>query len=285
MTTSTQTLPISGTFRGSTLVISFDGGAANFGTLAGNSFTLNFPQTDGSLAPITFHSASVVDFNQAVADLKQRIWTANRQVSDAQALQQTEHKLDQEAAAVNSDIAGLAQQSPLTSAEQSVATSLQKVDDALGTVKTAEQKVVVEAQQYPDGNSGSVCHDASNVGYDASSAAYEASSVGYDASGLQGHINEGRNAIKGLQADFAQYQSDQANLPQYQPANPPSQAAVSQAMAGANAAIASAVATTNGHIDHANADVTTAYNYTAQAYQAGKCSSVPTAPTPQSHIS
>jgi RNA polymerase-interacting CarD/CdnL/TRCF family regulator len=81
---------------------------------------LNFPQTDGLLAPITFHSASVVDFNQAVADLKQRIVAANQQASDAQALQQAEHKLDQEAAAVNSDVAGLAQQSPLTSAEQLV---------------------------------------------------------------------------------------------------------------------------------------------------------------------
>jgi hypothetical protein len=285
MTTNTQTLPISGRFRGSTLVISFDGGAANFGTLAGNSFTLNFPQTDGSLAPVTFHSASVVDFNQAVADLKERIAAANRRTFDAQALQQAEQKLDQEAAAVSSEIGGLARQSPLTGAEQSVGASVQKEDDALGTVKSAEQKVKAEAQQYPDGNNGNVCYDASNVGYDASNVGYDASNVGYAANDVQDHINKGRNAIKGLQSDFAQYQSDQSNLPQYQPANPPTQAAVSQAVAAANAAIASAVATTNGHIDHANEDVTTALNYTAQASAAGNCSSVPTAPTPQSHIS
>jgi hypothetical protein len=71
----------------------------------------------------------------------------------------------------------------------------------------------------------------------------------------------------------------------FRPAGLPNQAAVNGAAATANAAIASAISTTNGYIDQVNGDVTTAYGYTAQAYQAGNCGEAPAAPDPQPHIS
>jgi hypothetical protein len=66
--------------------------------------------------------------------------------------------------------------------------------------------------------------------------------------------------------------------------NPPSQQNVTQATKAAQAAISAALSTTNGYIDQANSQVTTAFGYAAQAYQAGNCGSAPTAPSPQSHI-
>lgn len=57
LTTTSQTLPLSGVLNGSKLSLSFQGHALTFGTVSGGSFTLNIPQSDGSLAPVDFLSA------------------------------------------------------------------------------------------------------------------------------------------------------------------------------------------------------------------------------------
>jgi hypothetical protein len=88
-----------------------------------------------------------------------------------------------------------------------------------------------------------------------------------------------------LGTDFTTFNSDQGALSSYAPANPPSQDQVTQATTNANASLATAVSSVNGLIDQANADVNTAYQYAAQAYQVGSCGSAPTPPAPQPHIS
>jgi hypothetical protein len=284
LSTTSNTLRITGTMQGSTITLSFDDGPDAFGTLSGGSFTLNFPQPDGTLSPITFNSASASQYNSVLTNLKQRIAQANQTAANAQALQQEEQKIDSDASAVNADLN--LDTSDLTNAVQSVQGTLQQEAKDLAATQAEEQKVVAEA---PSGDQSQTCYDASSgVEYDASSGVeYDASSgVEYDASsGVERQATLLRSYVQSLQADFAQFQSDESNLPGYSPPNSPTQSQVNQTVRVTNAAISSAISTTNGYIDQANAEVTTAYQYVAQAYQAGNCGATPSAPAAQQRIS
>jgi hypothetical protein len=76
--TSSNTVSVTGTLQGSTLSITFDGQPAEFGTMSGNGFTLNVPQSDGSLASVSFRAANATDFNSAVAAFDQNVHAANQ---------------------------------------------------------------------------------------------------------------------------------------------------------------------------------------------------------------
>jgi hypothetical protein len=111
-TTSSRTLTLAGTLSGSAISISFNGAPDTFGQLSNGRFTLDVPQPDGTLAPVTFHSASAADFNGAVGNLSQQVQTANQQEAQqrqraaaavAVALQKAERQIDQDAATVRAE--------------------------------------------------------------------------------------------------------------------------------------------------------------------------------------
>ena len=280
-----RTGTVVGTIAGSTISLSFDGSALQFGTLSGRSFTMNFPRSDGSLSSVTFTRASTAAYNSAVQTLRQHLAQANQAAANAQALRHEENKIDSAAATVAADIgssggsSGLVQdQASLASDVQAIPADLQTEGTDVATTQSDEQKVIAEAQQHPNGNFGSVCLDANGVSLDAGG-------VSLDAGGVKRAIATVRSDIQSLTSDFAAFQSIKSGLPTYQSPGAPTQHDVSKAIASANSAIASALSTTNGYIDQANADVTTAYGYAAGAYQAGNCSAPPSAPSPQQHIS
>jgi hypothetical protein len=107
-----------------------------------------------------------------------------------------------------------------------------------------------------------------------------ASSVSYDASGLR---SDGQVAT----SDYSQYQNDQATLPSYSTANPPSGSDVSSAAGGASSAVDSAVSSVNGYIDTANGEVTTAFQVADQTLKAqcGPDQVIGTFPQPEPHVS
>ena len=80
---STKTITVTGQLQGSTIALSFNGGTEVFGTLSDGSFAVNFPQPDGSLGPITFHSATASDFNQALSALQGNTGSVNSQAAAA----------------------------------------------------------------------------------------------------------------------------------------------------------------------------------------------------------
>jgi len=287
LTTATQTLTVAGTLQGPTLSITFDGGAATFGTLSGKSFTLDFPQKDGSLAPVPFQAAAATAFNGALSDLNQRVTQANTQEANAQALQQQQQTIDSDVARVSADLASLpSTQSTMTSDVQAAtAGDLQGEAKDLASTQTDQRNVVAEAMQYPGGNTGSVCVDANAVGVDANGVAVDANSVSVDVNGVVNDLSSTRSAVAALTSDFAQLQSDEASLPSYQPANVPTPDKVLHATANANSAIASTITSTNADIDTANGDVGTAYQYADAAMQAGNCGTTSESFTPMTHIS
>ena len=82
MTTTATTVGVAGSLHGSALSVSFGDQPPVLGTTSGRNFTLNAPQSDGSLAPIVFKPASVDQFNAAVATLDDRVQSQNRTVQN-----------------------------------------------------------------------------------------------------------------------------------------------------------------------------------------------------------
>jgi hypothetical protein len=284
--TTNGTLSIKGTLQAGNLAVSFDDQPQTFGRLAGGSFTLDVPQPDGTLAPVAFHAASAADFNSAVSALSQQVAAANQQEAATQALQHAQQQVDTDAARVTSDISGLGSDAiSLGKAVASVNKALGQVTQDLSTTHAAEQKVLGEAST---GDLGT-CGDAGGlVGGDAGGlvGGDAGGRVGGDAGGLvEPALSQTRSDLAGLTSDFAQLEADEGKAAGYRPASTPESAAVSQAQVAGNNAISQSVATTNSYIDQANADVVTAFQYTATAYQAGNCGTPPIAPQPQPHIS
>ncbi len=271
---STNTLPITGTLSESSISLSFSGSPQSFGTIEGNSVTLNVPQSDGSLAPITFNSAPATSFNMAVASLRSSVGSANQLATDQNAISSA-------ASAVVGDIGEITELgSNAISDAQGISPALQREAIELGSTQQLEQQVVAEAGT-SNANESSTCGDAG----DADSVAGDADSVEGDAETVEYVLNQLRTEITTIQSDYSTLTAAEAELPSYLPSGTPGQDDVGQAISQANNSISSALSTANGDIDQANADVTTAYQYAADANQAGNCGSAPSAPAAQPHIS
>src|ERR1700728_3490011 len=109
LTNGSQTVSVTGSLEGSTITLSFNDGAPTFGTLSNGSFTVNFPQSDGSLSPVTFASATASQYNTALAKLNNEITKENRTAENAEELAQEQQKINEDASSVSSDIAALSQ--------------------------------------------------------------------------------------------------------------------------------------------------------------------------------
>jgi hypothetical protein len=85
ITTNNETLTLSGDRKGSQISLSFDSGPLTFGTIIVGSFSLEFPEFNGTLAPVTFDPASAQQYNGAVSRLISDVGQTNQAVINAQA--------------------------------------------------------------------------------------------------------------------------------------------------------------------------------------------------------
>jgi hypothetical protein len=284
--TKSATFRIAGVRNGSQLTLSFDGGPDNFGTINGGSFTMNFPQQDGTLAPVTFRPASVNDFNRAVADLTDSVNESNAAETAANNQAKAEQAAGRAATKVIADIKALnADEASLSSAAGAIPAELESQAKDIATTQSLAKRTENDARAHPDGNSGEVCAEASEVEAEASSVEADASSVAADASSVSAALSALRRDVGLLQSDFAAHQAALAAASGYTPASPPSQSDVNQAASAANNAAAAAVRTTNGYIDQANQGTKTAYGYAADAMRSGNCGTPSQPGHPQQHIS
>lgn len=67
--TSSSTVPVTGTLSGSTISLSFGGNAEQFGTISGDTFAIDFPDRSGVLVPATFRAVAASVYNGAVQSL------------------------------------------------------------------------------------------------------------------------------------------------------------------------------------------------------------------------
>ena len=74
---SVKTMTVTGQISKSNVSVNFQGFIEVFGTMSGGGFILDFPQPDGSLAPVTFRHASASDYNEALAKIRAQVSSAN----------------------------------------------------------------------------------------------------------------------------------------------------------------------------------------------------------------
>lgn len=267
---STNTISVSGQLEGSTITLSFSGGTKVFGTLSGGAFTVNFPQSDGSLAPVTFTAATATQFNQALANLQGNTGSSNQSAAQAETVASEQQLIDKAAAAVKADISNLENDSgTLASDLGGFSHDLAQAQTDLATTAQAERIVITESKNGTDPNQ--VCSDSDTVQSDADTVGSDGDAVSSTADSVAGDISTLRSDISGIQPDFAYLWGAQSRQPSYRD-GAPSQSAVNQAMAAAQAAIASALNTANSDIVEVNRYETQAYNDAVAAAQAGKCS-------------
>ncbi len=284
-TVTSTTVPVSGTITGSTISLSIDYGAQQFGTLTPSGFTISFRLQSGLLRAVHFEAASTSEYNYAVGKLRAEVISVNTTAAAAQRQAAEETAIRTAASTVSTNIASLAASaSGVATAAKQMAGDMQNVTDALGETKSALQADLARA----NARTATACYYAINtVAYDA------ANTVRYDAVNTVGYAAEQTvllsakqlsTSITTLRTSFAAYQSAQAKLPSYVPTNSPTQAEVTDAISKAEATVAAAISIANGYIDEANADVSTAYEYADQAINAEHCGAPPSAPSPVPHI-
>jgi hypothetical protein len=282
-TVKSDTITVSGQLNGPTITLSFDDGASVFGTLSGGSFTVNFPQNDGSLAPLTFSSASASQFNEALANLQGTTGNADQREAEAETVTSEQQSIANDVSTVNGDISDLqGYASGFASDYGGFVQALDQAKTDLGTTAQAEQSVITESQ---NGTTPSyqVCSDADSVAADADSVDADGDSVSAAADAFENDLTSARGGVSGIQQDFSTLQSAESQLPSYQD-NAPTQGEVDQAIASAQAAISSALNTANGYISQVNGIQTQAYNDAVAAAQAGNCNA-PNPSNPQPSIS
>lgn len=282
LTVSTKSLALRGTVEGSRLSLTIEGNAAPlFGTLTSTGFTVDAPQANGILAPVAFTADNADAYNNALAALQQRVASEDQLAAGVQAEQRQEAVINADGSGVLNDVSALqSSESMLNSDLAGMSHDLQGLATDLAATGKLAATVMGEASSGQPS-----CGDAGSVAGDAGSVAGDAGGIEGDAQGISSDVSELRARIQSLSADFSKLQTAEAALPNYTPTPDPTPAEVSSATLAANQAVTGGVATANGYIDQANADVTSAYGYAAQAGAAGNCGASPLAPAAQPHIS
>ena len=268
---STNTITVTGQQNGSTISLSFNGHTEEFGTITSGSFTLNFPQSDGSLAPVTFQQSSTSAFNSAVAALNAAISQANQTAAEKAQIQKQQAAINGDLQTVNDDITTLNR--------ASFSTDLGSLS---GDVSKASTDLAASQQeaQIANGEQGAPnqCNDAATSENEAAYVENDAGYVQNVANQVESDATSMRGLISKASSDYQQLQSDEGNLPSYQ-VNAPSLSNLNQAIASAQGAIATAIGTVNTAIGQVNSDQAAAFQaYSAALNQAGNCG--PAAPAP-----
>jgi hypothetical protein len=194
---------LGGTTSGSGGITLNIGTATWYGTIGGSSVTLNVPQNDGSIQPVTCNQAGVSDWNSAVTQLRSQVTTDNNTTLQAQA----------------SESASAAQAQQVSNAQQALASdvsSLQSDTSSLNTDTSLAGDVNQMKQDYGQEQSDwktEQSDDCSSVIGDADTVGGDADTVGGDLDTLNGDINTLQSGgIQSVQTDLSDVQTDLSNL-------------------------------------------------------------------------
>jgi len=266
---STTTARVSGQIQGAKINLSFNGNPSVFGTLSGDGFTIGIPQSDGTLAPATFHSGSALDFNGAVRAMRARMNTTNRSVAAQQQLQQEESAINTAAQSVYKDL------STLKTDEASVSATLAKLPAALqqenaALATTASQSA--SAEQQPGNTS---CGPATTAESDATSVENDANQIGNISDTVESDTHHVTTDITNLKSSYEKLSSAESALPSYG-SDLPTQTRVKAAITTASKVVQAAITQTNSVIAQANSYDTQAWKDAGAALQAEHCGGAPT---------
>lgn len=220
---ATTTTPLhagfTGVLDGTAMTLDFGLGSRISGTLTTDTMTLQWPQTDGSLAALTLKPGTVEGYNHQAAAIRGTAG-ANTQASiAADALQRTQAQIESAAAAVAQDM------SRLRSATQAPDFSTFDSDMKNASNDLAQAKADA-AQAASESDRNSACFDANSASYDANSVQYDSHSIDYDTNEIGRNADAVTSAVNTTSSDLAAYQQSAAALPIYSSPNAPDPAAI-----------------------------------------------------------
>src|SRR5258708_6075078 len=225
------------------------------GSFDGSNFTIEFPQTDGTLAPISLSAASIDDYNNAVRQLQQNVSQQDQQVADNQATalaaqatavaaQAAAKATTDEQNRLNYDLANIGNAINSLNSDANFSSLFQEYQKDIGQ----EQKDYQTEQT--DAKAG--CSNASVVAGDASVVSGDVSVINRDDSVFQGDNNVESTDISGVQDFVSKIEQHWNNLGKSSPGvtqNDIDTAVHSgnSAIQNAQAAVSSATSQTHGY--------------------------------------
>lgn len=187
------------------------------GSFDGNNVTIEFPQQDGTLTPITLTPASIDDYNNAITNLQNSVNQENQNAANAQAT----------ATAITSE------QQATSNANEQLKNALSQLDDATNTLSsisfsdtlnsyatTWQQMQKDYAQEQADAkngcgngnyNYGIVQYDAGIVDYDNGNILYDDGNLNYDKNIYNSELSTVQSDIQAVNDAWSQLQQAVAN--------------------------------------------------------------------------
>lgn len=200
---SEQASPKSGNITGQisaqSITVDLDGRGQVYGKLTPKTLTLNVPQSDGTIQPVSCTQASIATWNNTVSQLDRKASLDNA-AANAQALQEQQDQQTQQAQqALSNDVAQLAQDAAALDTDKSLAGEVQQMSQAL-------------AQEQADWSTaqGESCPD---LGGQVATVGGDAATVSGDLDSLNGNIQSLQaGEIATVQHDLSAVQSDLSTL-------------------------------------------------------------------------
>ena len=271
---TTDTISVTGRLRGSTVVLSFNGGADEFGTFTAGGFTIDVPQRDGTLVPLTFRTATVVAYDRAVTRMRAQIASTNARVAAAQRLQAAMTTINNALATLKTTLATLGTiESKLPGLVAGVQAAVATEAADLTRTLAAEQNVLNSTP-----TATSLCTAADSVRTDADVVRTDADGVRTAADVVERSLttsSTGLHQIMGnITPEVQALQSDESQAPQYHPGGVPSSSTIQHALATATSDGSSTTASVNALIAQANTDMAAAFSAATQALARNSCGAV-----------
>ncbi|HEY6286740.1 MAG TPA: hypothetical protein VIX20_13850 [Ktedonobacteraceae bacterium] len=187
------------------------------GSFDGNNVTIEFPQQDGTLAPITLTPASIDDYNNAITNLQNTVNQENQNTADAQA---TATAITTEQQATSDANAQLRNALNQLAGDSNTLSSI-SFSDTLNTYASSWQQMQKDyAHEQADAqngcgdgnyNYGTVQYDAGTVDYDYGNIQYDDGSLNYDKNTYNSELSTVQSDIQAVNNAWSQLQQAVAN--------------------------------------------------------------------------
>lgn len=217
------------------------------GTLSGSTLTIDIPQNNGNITPVTFAAGSIAEYNGMVHNLRHTAAIIEGYLKSQQAQQQQQAQVAQEKQQMKATVESVkGDMQTLIGAVSSMQSDLgqmksdvgQEQQDVYSTYQDLQTTIAL-AKQHPNGDNGAVGQDAASVGQDAAAVGQDQAAVNSDQDTVNSDLSTVSQAIGQLQSDFQTLQQLISTLPTYQPPySLPTQSQVNQAITAAQSAMA-----------------------------------------------
>jgi hypothetical protein len=187
------------------------------GSFDGNNITIEFPQQDGTLAPITLAPASIDNYNNAITNLQNTVNQENQNTADAQATTTATTNEQQATSDANAQLGNALNQ---LGADTNTLSSISFSDTLNAYASSWQQMQKDYAQEQADAkngcgdgnyNYGTVQYDAGTVDYDYGNIQYDDGSLNYDKNTYNSELSTVQSDIQAVNNAWSQLQQAVAN--------------------------------------------------------------------------